>query len=234
MTTHPGFRAAVSSIASLYDMQHDPAHHERLCYPSPSSGEPAGRSFLIPRNREDLVSRRTMTKTWADATGGMLGRSADFLNSRLTAWAAKADYFAQQSLACRERDLLLRSVFGTSGVSAPPSRTVGATEYVSQSPVGCGNCNRMPPVTNSGPRENRSSRHLHLSSMATHSTSTHHPLGENNELYDGVPCGEGKVKAKEICSEHRQWGLCGPIFHTQSFGSLPPIFREKMGSEGCE
>ena len=63
VTTHPAFRAAVGSIATLYDMQHDPAHHDTLCYPSPSSGEPVGRSFLIPRNREDLVSRRTMTKT---------------------------------------------------------------------------------------------------------------------------------------------------------------------------
>ena len=103
VTTHPAFRAAVGSIATLYDMQHDSAHHDTLCYPSPSSGEPVGRSFLIPRSREDLVSRRTMTKTWADATCGMLGRSADFLNTMLTAWAAKADYFAQQSPACRER-----------------------------------------------------------------------------------------------------------------------------------
>ena len=33
----------------------------------------------------------------------MLGRNADFLNTMLTAWAAKADYFTQQSPACRER-----------------------------------------------------------------------------------------------------------------------------------
>ena len=105
VTTHPAFRAAAGSIATLYDMQHDPAHHDTLCYTSPASGEPVGRSFLIPRSREDLVSRRTMTKTWADATCGMLGRSADFLNTMLTAWAAKAEYFAQQSPACRERVL---------------------------------------------------------------------------------------------------------------------------------
>ena len=105
VTTHPAFRAAVESIATLYDMQHAPAHQDTLCYPSPSSGGPVGRSFLIPRNREDLVGRRRMTKTRADATCGMLGRSADFLNTMLTAWAAKVDYFARQNPACRDRVL---------------------------------------------------------------------------------------------------------------------------------
>ena len=92
VTTHPAFRAAVESIAQLYDMQHDPAYRDTLCYPSPTSGKPVGLSFLIPRTRDDLVRRRAMSKVWADATCGMMGRSADFLNAMLTAWAAKADY----------------------------------------------------------------------------------------------------------------------------------------------
>ena len=105
VTTHPAFRAAVESIAQLYDMQHDPAYRDTLCYPSPTSGKPVGLSFLIPRTRDDLVRRRAMSKVWADATCGMMGRSADFLNAMLTAWAAKADYFARQSPECRERVL---------------------------------------------------------------------------------------------------------------------------------
>ena len=105
VTTHPAFRPAIESIAQLYDMQHDPAYQERLCYPSPTSGDPVGLSFLIPRSREDLVRRRQMVKVWADATCGMMGRSADFLNTMVTAWAAKADYFAQQGPECTRRVL---------------------------------------------------------------------------------------------------------------------------------
>ncbi len=105
VTTHPAFRAAVESVARLYDMQHDPAYQDTLCYPSPTSGDPVGLSFLIPRTQNDLVRRRVMSKAWADATCGMMGRSADFLNAMVTAWAAKADYFAQQSPECRERVL---------------------------------------------------------------------------------------------------------------------------------
>ena len=44
-----------------------------------------------------------MIKSWADATCGMMGRSGDFLNSMITAWAAKKDYFAQQSPENGER-----------------------------------------------------------------------------------------------------------------------------------
>jgi 4-hydroxyphenylacetate 3-monooxygenase oxygenase component len=118
VTVHPAFRGAIASLARLYDMQHEPAYRELLTYPSPTTGDPVGLSFLIPRTREDLARRRQMIKVWADATCGMMGRSADFLNTMVMAWAAKRDYFAQQSPDCakrvwryyedcRERDLFL-------------------------------------------------------------------------------------------------------------------------------
>lgn len=105
VTTHPLFRPSIDSLAQLYDMQHEAAHHEHLTYTSPTSGKPVGTSFLIPRTREDLVRRRQMIKMWADATCGMMGRSADFLNTMVAAWAAKSSYFAQQSPECEERVL---------------------------------------------------------------------------------------------------------------------------------
>ncbi|MBI3247801.1 MAG: 4-hydroxyphenylacetate 3-monooxygenase, oxygenase component [Deltaproteobacteria bacterium] len=103
VTTHPAFRGAIGSLARLYDMQHEPAYHEALTYPSPTTGNPVGMSFLIPHTREELTRRRRMVKIWADATCGMMGRSADFLNTMVMAWAAKRDYFAQQSPECAER-----------------------------------------------------------------------------------------------------------------------------------
>ena len=103
VTNHPAFRGAIGSLARLYDMQHEPAYHEALTYPSPTTGNPVGMSFLIPHTREELTRRRRMVKIWADATCGMMGRSADFLNTMVMAWAAKRDYFAQQSPECAER-----------------------------------------------------------------------------------------------------------------------------------
>ena len=95
VTAHPGLRNGVQAVAALYDMQHDPALREEMTFASPSTGDPVGLSFQIPRTAEDLVRKREMMSHWAWASCGMMGRSPDFMNSIFTAWAGSADYFAQ-------------------------------------------------------------------------------------------------------------------------------------------
>ncbi|HEX5455527.1 MAG TPA: 4-hydroxyphenylacetate 3-hydroxylase N-terminal domain-containing protein [Stellaceae bacterium] len=112
------FAAAAQSVAELYDMQHDPALTERMSFPSPTSGEPVGLSFIEPRSVDDLIRRRGMVKTWMDATCGMFGRSPDFLNVMLTGLAAAAPEFGRRErrfadhirdyhVLARERDLCM-------------------------------------------------------------------------------------------------------------------------------
>ena len=95
ITAHPAFRNITRSIAALYDMQHDPALRDELTYLEPSTGERTGLSFIQPRTLDDLQRRSRMMKRWADYSGGMLGRTPDYLNAGLAAMAAAADYFAQ-------------------------------------------------------------------------------------------------------------------------------------------
>ena len=95
VTTHPGLRNGVKGVASLYDMQHDATLREEMTFASPSTGDPVGLSFQIPRAEEDLIRKREMMSHWAWASCGMMGRSPDFMNSIFTAWAGSADYFAQ-------------------------------------------------------------------------------------------------------------------------------------------
>jgi len=95
ISEHPAFRNIVRSLAELYDLQHHPDFRDEMTYVSPLSGERVGMSFLIPKTREDLVRRRKMMKRWADHSGGMMGRSPDYLNSALMACAAAADFFAE-------------------------------------------------------------------------------------------------------------------------------------------
>jgi 4-hydroxyphenylacetate 3-monooxygenase len=95
VTTHPALCHGVRSIAALYDLQHDPKLKAEMTYISPTSGDPAGLSFIIPRSLEDVQRRTQMMLHWARASCGMMGRSPDFLNVNFAAWAAASDYFAQ-------------------------------------------------------------------------------------------------------------------------------------------
>lgn len=118
VVTHPAFRNIVRSVAALYDLQHDPARRDEMTYSSPASEGRVGLSFLTPRTRDDLARVRRMMKVWADYSGGMMGRSPDYLNRAAMAFAAASEYcgendprFAQHVRGyyelVRERDLCL-------------------------------------------------------------------------------------------------------------------------------
>ncbi|MEW6471002.1 MAG: 4-hydroxyphenylacetate 3-monooxygenase, oxygenase component [Actinomycetota bacterium] len=95
VTTHPAFAEGIRSIARLYDLQHDPAYQDRLTYACPETGESTGMSFLMPKRADDVAKRGSAFTVWAEATGGLMGRSPDFLNSAITAFASAPDFFAQ-------------------------------------------------------------------------------------------------------------------------------------------
>jgi 4-hydroxyphenylacetate 3-monooxygenase len=93
VTTHPAFHNGARSVAALYDMQHDPALQEDMTYPSPTTGDRVGLSFVTPQTLHDLEHRRTMMTHWAQASCGMMARTPDFLNVAFMAMAAASDYF---------------------------------------------------------------------------------------------------------------------------------------------
>ena len=93
VTAFPGLANGAKSIASLYDMQHDPAIASQMTYTSPTTGDPVGLSFLVPKSAGDLAQRRTMMSNWAHASYGMMGRTPDFLNVTIMAMAAAGDFF---------------------------------------------------------------------------------------------------------------------------------------------
>ena len=134
-TMHPAFRNIVRSVATLYDMQHDPALRDEMTYISPSSGEPVGLSFITPRAPDDLARVRKMMKRWADYSGGMMGRSPDYLNRALMAYAAAADYMTANDSRfgdnvrryyeyVRERDLCLTHTL----INPQANRAVGPSK----------------------------------------------------------------------------------------------------------
>ncbi|MCH7713340.1 MAG: 4-hydroxyphenylacetate 3-monooxygenase, oxygenase component [Chloroflexi bacterium] len=95
VTSYPGFRNGVNSVAALYDLQHDPKVGKDMTFASPSTGDQVGLSFMVPKSEDDLKRRRQMMANWAWTSCGMMARTPDFLNVGITAWAAASDYFAQ-------------------------------------------------------------------------------------------------------------------------------------------
>ncbi len=95
VTTHPALRNGVKTLASLYDLQHDPDIRDEMTYVSPTTGDRVGLSFLTPRTGQDLEQRHTMMARWARVSRGMMGRTPDFLNVSMMAMSAAGDYFAQ-------------------------------------------------------------------------------------------------------------------------------------------
>jgi 4-hydroxyphenylacetate 3-monooxygenase len=119
---HPILGRAARTLAELYDLQCDPALESKLTYPSPTTGRPVSLAFIQPRSVEDLVRRRVMFKEWADFSGGMLGRTPDYLNAILAGCATSANYFRRNGVEygervvayyeqCREHDLCATHTF---------------------------------------------------------------------------------------------------------------------------
>lgn len=91
-TTHPAFVNCARTMASLYDMQIE--HPEAMTCRTPD-GDRVGLSFIQPDNPAELHKRSQMMKRWADFSGGMMGRTPDYLNASIAAMAAARGFFAE-------------------------------------------------------------------------------------------------------------------------------------------
>lgn len=95
VTTHPAFRASTEQLALLYDMQVDSESSDALTFVVPQTNQRAGLAFMPARDAEDLRRRREAYRVWAQSTFGLMGRSPDFLNVTLLAFAEAKDIFAR-------------------------------------------------------------------------------------------------------------------------------------------
>ncbi|MGE8205025.1 4-hydroxyphenylacetate 3-monooxygenase, oxygenase component [Heyndrickxia sp. NPDC080065] len=93
VTEHPSFKNVIQSMARLYDLQYEKA--DQMLYTSPTSGNNVGMTFLQPKTIDDLIARRVAITEWAKVSGGMMGRSPDYLNAEVMAMGAAYDFFAE-------------------------------------------------------------------------------------------------------------------------------------------
>lgn len=93
VTTHPAFCRIVNQLARLYDTQVDPKTQDITTYIVPETGQRAGMAFMPARNMTDLKKKRESYRLWASMNFGLMGRSPDFLNVSLLAFAEARHVF---------------------------------------------------------------------------------------------------------------------------------------------
>lgn len=83
VTTHPAFRNAVRSAASLYDFQARSENLELMTFAPDGVERRINRSWQIPKTYDEMVLRRKAIQAWAGVSYGFMGRSPDHLASTL-------------------------------------------------------------------------------------------------------------------------------------------------------
>jgi aromatic ring hydroxylase len=74
ITTHPALAACARSVATVYNLQHDPAYQELLTMPSPDTGQRVSLAYLLCRSVDDLVRQRRMYEFLVRRAGGVAAR----------------------------------------------------------------------------------------------------------------------------------------------------------------
>ena len=94
ITTEPGIKNGVYSLADLYD--HQWQHADESLFTSPKTADPVGITHIIPRTKEELRAVGKAMLLRANHTQGMMGRMPDYLNRAIASYAGSADFLNVQ------------------------------------------------------------------------------------------------------------------------------------------
>ena len=94
VTCEPGLARGARTLAMFLDRVHEPEQLAKLTYTDPGSDERYNISFLQPRTQQDVLRRGAAFYEWAKWSNGMFGRTPDYKNASVMAFAAAADFLA--------------------------------------------------------------------------------------------------------------------------------------------
>ena len=102
VTTQPGICRGALTLADFLDRAQSPEFADKLTYEE--DGERYSTSFLMPRSADDIKRRGAAYYEWAKWSNGMFGRTPDYKNASVMAFAGAADFLNEGSGADRPTD----------------------------------------------------------------------------------------------------------------------------------
>ena len=93
VTSHTGLSRGAETLAGFLDKQFDPEIQDVVTYEE--NGNRYAMSHLVPKSVEDVKKRGAGFYEWATWSNGMFGRTPDYKNASVMAFAASADFLAE-------------------------------------------------------------------------------------------------------------------------------------------
>src|SRR5579885_318099 len=119
VTSHPAFRNAARTVASIYELKDAPENRDAMTFEE--DGRRHSAYFLRARTRADLELRTGTHRRIADLTYGMLGRSPDHVASFVTGMAMNPAVFGKyaENIVAYYRHMRDEDVYAAYAVSPP-------------------------------------------------------------------------------------------------------------------
>ena len=93
VTTHPGLYRGAETLAGFMDRQFDDQCKGTVTYEE--NGHTYATSFMIPKSVDDIKKRGESAYEWARWSNGMFGRTPDYKNASVMAFAASAKFLEE-------------------------------------------------------------------------------------------------------------------------------------------
>ena len=94
VTTEPGLCRGALTLAGFLDRAGSPELRDKLTYTENGGDERFSVSFLQPKSKADVERRGAAFYEWATWSNGMFGRTPDYKNASVMAFAGAADFLA--------------------------------------------------------------------------------------------------------------------------------------------
>lgn len=96
VTLEPGMMRGAATLASFLDRQHQDEYRDVVTYED-EDGDRCAMAYKMPKSQQDIAARGRAYYQWAKWSNGMFGRTPDYKNASVMAFASATKFLAQGS-----------------------------------------------------------------------------------------------------------------------------------------